>query len=74
MYDNSGALFRDDRKAKETDRDYSGSITIAGAEYWLSAWVRTSSKTGKRFLSLSAKPKVEKAERVARDLDEAVPF
>jgi hypothetical protein len=74
MYDNSGALFRDDRKAKETDRDYSGSITIAGVEYWLSAWVKTSPKTGRRFLSISAKPKVEKPEGAARNLNDEVAF
>jgi hypothetical protein len=53
---NRGALFRDDKKSKPEDRDYSGSINIAGVEYWLSGWAKTSKK-GTKFLSLSVKPK-----------------
>jgi hypothetical protein len=56
-YDNSGILFRNDEKDGERDRDYSGSITVSGVEYWLSAWI----KEGKRgkFMTLSVKPKNE---------------
>ena len=53
---NRGVLFRDEKKAKPEDRDYSGSINIGGTEYWLSGWVKTSKK-GSKFLSLSVKPK-----------------
>jgi len=53
---NRGVLFRDDKKAKPEDRDYSGSINIGGTEYWLSGWIKTSKK-GSKFLSLSIKPK-----------------
>jgi hypothetical protein len=53
---NRGVLFREEKKSEPTDRDYSGSINIAGAEYWLSGWVKTSKK-GSKFLSLSIKPK-----------------
>jgi hypothetical protein len=51
-----GVLFREDKKSEPADRDYSGSINIAGAEYWLSGWVKTSKK-GSKYLSLSIKPK-----------------
>ena len=47
---NRGALFRDDKKQSDKDRDYSGSINIEGREYWLSAWVKTSAK-GTKFMS-----------------------
>jgi hypothetical protein len=81
-YDNTnrGALFNErDRKTKDNDRDYSGSINIEGAEYWLSGWVRTSKKSGKKYLSLSIKPKVEKPAESAKkspaqDLDDEIPF
>jgi len=53
---NRGVLFRDDKKAKPEDRDYSGSINIGGTEFWLSGWIKTSKK-GSKFLSLSVKPK-----------------
>jgi hypothetical protein len=52
---NRGALFRE-KKEKESDRDYSGTINIGGVEYWLSGWVKTSKK-GAKYLSLSVKPK-----------------
>jgi hypothetical protein len=42
------------------DRDYFGSLDIEGTEYWLSGWVRTSKKSGKKYLSLSIKPKQDK--------------
>jgi hypothetical protein len=53
---NKGALFKNDRKENEDDRDYSGTINVAGREFWLSGWVKTS-KAGNKFLSLSVKPK-----------------
>jgi hypothetical protein len=54
--DGSGALFKNDRKEGEQDRDYQGSIKVGNREYWLSAWINTS-KAGKKYMALSAKPK-----------------
>jgi len=53
---NSGALFQNDRKAKETHADYNGSINVDGKEFWLNGWKKTSKK-GKSYLSLSIQPK-----------------
>jgi len=53
-----GCLFKDERKSKPEDRDFSGQINVGGREYWLSAWSKTS-KAGKKYLSLSIKPKDE---------------
>ena len=41
-YDNSnrGAIWPNDRKSKDTDADYTGSINVEGKEYWLNAWKR----------------------------------
>jgi hypothetical protein len=74
---NRGVLFNErDKKTKDDDRDYSGSINIDGTEYWLSAWIKTSKKTGGKFLSLSVKPKEEKAASAAgpRKMDDEIPF
>ena len=80
-YDNTnrGVLFSErDKKTKDDDRDYSGSINIHGTEYWLSGWIKTSKKTGGKFLSLSVKPKQEKTPTPAtarkRDMDDEIPF
>jgi len=58
---NRGSLFRNDDKRPDDDkdRDYSGSINIEGTEYWLSGWIKTSNN-GRKFLSLSVKPKQDK--------------
>lgn len=53
---NRGAIFRNDQKAKETERDYSGTLNVNGTDYWVSGWLNTSAK-GTRYLSLSIKPK-----------------
>jgi hypothetical protein len=52
-----GAIFKNDRKEKDTHPDYRGDITIDGRKYWLSGWI----KEGKRgkFLSIAAKPAEE---------------
>jgi hypothetical protein len=50
---NRGALFRNADKDPNDDkkRDYSGTIDVAGTEYWISSWVRTSKKTDRFFHS-----------------------
>ena len=50
--DNSGALFINDRKEKETHPDLKGTAIIKGVEYWISSW-DNKSKAGKSYLSLS---------------------
>ena len=54
---NSGALFRNDKKATEQHPDYTGNITIDGKEYYLSAWVNESARTGQKYFALKTTPK-----------------
>lgn len=58
-YDNTnrGVLFKNEDKQSERHADYRGSINIDGKEFWLDAWLKTS-KQGKKFMSLSIKPKM----------------
>ena len=85
-YDNTnkGSLFKNDRKELDTHPDYNGSINVGGEEYWLNAWVKESKKDGKKFFSLSVKPKdqatgkspvkAKSAPAKTRDEDSEIPF
>ena len=53
--DNSGVLFKNDRKETENQPDYKGSVKVDGVDYWLSAWIKEG-QNGK-FMSLATKRK-----------------
>ena len=53
--DNSGALFKNDRKTTDNHPDYNGSALIGGVDMWISAWIKKGN--GKTYMSLSFKPK-----------------
>jgi len=53
--DNSGVLFKNDKKENEKHPDYKGNIMVDGQEYWLSAWIKEG-KTGK-FMGLAVSPR-----------------
>jgi hypothetical protein len=52
---NSGVLFKNDKKDTEKHPDYKGNIMVDGQEYWLSAWIKEG-KTGK-FMGLAVSPR-----------------
>lgn len=54
--DNSGSLFKNDRKEQPNHPDYKGSIMVNGVEYWLSAWIKTT-KDDLRWLSIAVQKK-----------------
>lgn len=73
--DNSGVLFTNDQRKNDSHPNLKGSITVAGVDYWISAWTKNG-KNGK-FLGLAVTPKdaskqVEK--KPAEDFDSSIPF
>lgn len=81
---NRGVLFKNDRKEKENDPDYTGSVNVNGVEMWFSGWIKTAGPTaknpGSKFLSVSVSEK--KNQKPARDaprptfddMDDDIPF
>ena len=56
--ENSGSLFPNDKREKDSQPNSTGSALIGGKEYWVSGW--TKERNGKRWISLSFKAKDEK--------------
>lgn len=54
---NRGALFKNERKTEGDKKpEYTGSLNVDGVEFFLDAWLKTSS-AGKKFMSVSVKRK-----------------
>lgn len=54
--DNSGALFKNDKRDSDLHPHAKGSALIDGVEYWISAWTNTS-PDGVKYQSLKFKRK-----------------
>jgi hypothetical protein len=58
MKENTGSLFKNDRREKDTHPNAQGTALINGVEYWVSAWTKKD-KNGNPWQSLAFKPKTE---------------
>jgi len=56
-----GVLFKNDKKLTDQHPDYTGNITIEGKEYYLSAWVNESARTGQKYFAIKPTPKAPAA-------------
>jgi hypothetical protein len=56
--DNSGSIFKNERREKDTHPHATGSALIDGVEYWVSAWTKEGEKG--KWQSLAFKRKEEK--------------
>lgn len=73
---NSGTLFKNDRKDKDSHPDRKGTAMIDGVEYWVSGWIKNGAKG--QFLSLSFKKRETRAAGTAPqrndDMNDDIPF
>ena len=72
----TGALFKNDKKEKPSHFDYKGDVTIKGRKFWISAWIKTSEKSGQKFMSLAFRHADEEAKPkpVAAAIEDEIPF
>jgi hypothetical protein len=74
--DNSGVLFKNDKKDNERAPEYKGNIMVDGNEYWISAWIKEG-KTGK-FMGLAVSPRDAQppaSKPMSRNLEDSdIPF
>jgi hypothetical protein len=69
--DNSGAMFVNDRKEKDSHPDRRGDAMIDGKMYWVSGWIKEGKKG--KWMSLSFTPKEDKPQRSTPDSRAARP-
>jgi hypothetical protein len=67
-------------RQRDQDRDCAGSAVIGDREWWVSAWI-SEGKSGRKYLSLSFKPKDDDTAQPKKPagagsapFDDAVPF
>lgn len=54
---NSGAMFINKKREKDTHPHYTGSLNVDGVEYWVSGWKKLPKNGGDAFLSIALKRK-----------------
>ena len=82
QYDNSGALFINDRKEKDNQPDYTGNVVINGEKKRLAGWKKTQkSDPSKTFLSLAISDYQEQSDQnpsgvqpTPNPMDDDIPF
>jgi hypothetical protein len=56
MKDGEGSIFKNAKKLKESDPDYSGTFRLSGTDYAIIGYKKTA-KTGTNYLRLLVRPK-----------------
>lgn len=88
QYDNNNRfiLSRNDRREKDTHPEFTGTITVDGVEYWMSAWVQERKDGSGKFFSGSIKEKEQQKSNdrqrqsnqnkrnYREELDDEIPF
>jgi len=72
---NTGAIFKNDKKTAETHPDYKGKVNVNGADMEVALWLKES-KTGIKYFSATfQEPYVKPEARVVTDeQDDDLPF
>ena len=77
--DNSGTLFKNERREKDSHPNATGQAMIDGVMYWVSAWTKEGAKGKFQSLSFKRKDELPQPTRKAApagnvDPDQEIPF
>ena len=61
---NTGSIFKNDKKTKDTQPDYKGKVNVDGKELEIALWLKTS-KAGTTYFSAAFNPPYVKSETPA---------
>jgi uncharacterized protein (DUF736 family) len=64
--DNSGVLFRNEKKQTEKQPDYTGTVTVMSEKWRLAGWIKKS-KAGQTYLSLAVSPLIAQERPKAKE-------
>lgn len=71
--ENSGLLFKNERKEKENQPDYRGQANLNGQQLKISAWIKQGKKG--KFMSLSFGPlEDQQPKEEVEEFDDDIPF
>jgi uncharacterized protein (DUF736 family) len=72
---NTGAIFKNDKKTAETHPDYKGKVNVNGADMEVALWLKESKAGTKYFSATFQEPYVKPEARVVTDeQDDDLPF
>lgn len=61
---NSGSIFKNDKKTADNQPDYRGKITVDGKQWEISLWVKEGQQAGKYFSAAIKEPYVKPVEPI----------
>ena len=68
MKENSGTLFKNRNKNKDSHPDFNGTVNVEGNEFYISGWTKVN-QDGTKRISLSLKPKEQASVKPTDDDD-----
>ena len=73
--DNRGAIWKNEKRQKDTQPHWTGNATIDGKEYWVSAWKGDSDKARAPVVSFAFNAKeAPQAPKAIEDFSGDIPF
>lgn len=69
---NSGAIFKNDKRTKDTQPEYRGTINVDGVEKEISLWIKVSAKGTSYFSAAISEPFKRDTKQVINTVDDTL--